>query len=180
MRETGFCLLSKSISRKGPRNCRSLGFARDDKKERVVVKRGSLPRDRAVVGVGVDPLANALSLQQPSPFCHPERSRGICSSADLSWKCFFVPSFRRSKPRPCLNSALAFPILLVYLGGLCRSDEETLPTFSNSQRAWTEELRAHRGGVLTFARHLSKHGGTYESQQNHRLHRISRQRSARR
>jgi hypothetical protein len=22
------------------------------------------------------------------PFCHPERSRGICSSADLSWKCF--------------------------------------------------------------------------------------------
>ena len=22
------------------------------------------------------------------PLCHPERSRGICSSADLSWKCF--------------------------------------------------------------------------------------------
>jgi hypothetical protein len=21
-------------------------------------------------------------------FCHPERSRGICGSADLSWKCF--------------------------------------------------------------------------------------------
>jgi hypothetical protein len=34
------------------------------------------------------PLATALSLQQPSPFCHPERSRGICSSADSSWKCF--------------------------------------------------------------------------------------------
>ena len=32
--------------------------------------------------------ATAFSLQQPSPFCHPERSRGICSSADLSWKCF--------------------------------------------------------------------------------------------
>jgi hypothetical protein len=30
--------------------------------------------------------AAALSLQRPSPFCHPERSRGICSSADLSWK----------------------------------------------------------------------------------------------
>src|ERR1700733_6671196 len=24
----------------------------------------------------------------PRPFCHSERSRGICSSADLSWKCF--------------------------------------------------------------------------------------------
>ena len=23
----------------------------------------------------------------PSPFCHPERSRGICSSTDPSWKC---------------------------------------------------------------------------------------------
>src|SRR5580693_4184394 len=22
------------------------------------------------------------------PLCHPERSRGICSSTDLSWKCF--------------------------------------------------------------------------------------------
>jgi hypothetical protein len=34
------------------------------------------------------PTATALSLQLPSPICHPERSRGICSSADLSWKCF--------------------------------------------------------------------------------------------
>jgi hypothetical protein len=32
--------------------------------------------------------ATALSLQLPSPFCHPERSRGICGSADHSWKCF--------------------------------------------------------------------------------------------
>jgi hypothetical protein len=31
-------------------NCRSLGFARDDSKERVVVKSGPLPKDRAVVG----------------------------------------------------------------------------------------------------------------------------------
>jgi hypothetical protein len=43
-------MLWKNISRKGPRNCRSLGYARDDKKERVFVKRGPLPRDRAVVG----------------------------------------------------------------------------------------------------------------------------------
>jgi hypothetical protein len=35
-------LRTKNISRKGPRNCRSLGFARDDK-ERVV------ERERAVV-----------------------------------------------------------------------------------------------------------------------------------
>src|ERR1700733_3341763 len=31
------------------------------------------------------PLATVPSLQQPSPFCHPERSRGICSAADPSW-----------------------------------------------------------------------------------------------
>jgi hypothetical protein len=36
------------------------------------------------------PLATVLSLQSPSPFCDPERSRGICSSADLSWKCFRI------------------------------------------------------------------------------------------
>jgi hypothetical protein len=24
----------------------------------------------------------------PLLFCHPERSRGICGSTDLSWKCF--------------------------------------------------------------------------------------------
>jgi hypothetical protein len=30
-------------------NRRSLGYARDDKKERVAVRRGSLPRDRALV-----------------------------------------------------------------------------------------------------------------------------------
>jgi hypothetical protein len=40
---------TENISRKGPQSCRSLGFARDDRKERVVVKRGPLPRDRTVV-----------------------------------------------------------------------------------------------------------------------------------
>jgi hypothetical protein len=75
----------KNISRKGPRNRGSLGFARDDKKERIVVKRGPLPRDKAVVDRPFNhcpllrrlpsPLATALSLQQPSPFCHPERTR---------------------------------------------------------------------------------------------------------
>src|SRR5882757_6275500 len=29
-----------------------------------------------------------LLWQPPSPFCHPERSRGICGSTDPSWKCF--------------------------------------------------------------------------------------------
>jgi hypothetical protein len=33
-----------SVSGRGPRNCRSLGFARDDKKERVV------GREKAVAG----------------------------------------------------------------------------------------------------------------------------------
>src|SRR5271167_1391165 len=34
------------------------------------------------------PLATVLSTQPLSPFCHPERSRGICSSTDPSWECF--------------------------------------------------------------------------------------------
>jgi hypothetical protein len=29
-----------------------------------------------------------LSTKRNPLLCHPERSRGICSSADLSWKCF--------------------------------------------------------------------------------------------
>jgi hypothetical protein len=40
--------LSKNISRKGPRNCRSLGFARDDKKGRVDARRERLLKGRAV------------------------------------------------------------------------------------------------------------------------------------
>jgi hypothetical protein len=34
--------LSFRVSRSGPRNRRSLGFARDDKKERVAAKKGRL------------------------------------------------------------------------------------------------------------------------------------------
>ena len=30
--------------------------------------------------------ATTLSEPLPFPICHPERSRGICGSADLSWK----------------------------------------------------------------------------------------------
>jgi hypothetical protein len=51
--------MSEHISRRGLLNCRSLGYARDDKKERVVVGRGPLSKDRAGVGAG-DPLATAL------------------------------------------------------------------------------------------------------------------------
>jgi hypothetical protein len=58
------------VSRKGPRNCRSLGFARDDKKERVVERRGPLPRARAVVGA----VATSIS----SPFC--EKSKKVTTS----------------------------------------------------------------------------------------------------
>jgi hypothetical protein len=49
--------------------------------------------------------ATDLEWKPHSPLCHPERSRGICSSADPSWKCFsterngaecasFLPSHR--------------------------------------------------------------------------------------
>ena len=38
--------------------------------------------------------------------CHPERSRGICSFADPSWKCFSnrVPSPLSSRPKRCSAS----------------------------------------------------------------------------
>jgi hypothetical protein len=35
------------VSRNGPRNCRSLGFARDDKKERVIARRVPLLKESA-------------------------------------------------------------------------------------------------------------------------------------
>jgi|SRR5882757_1344165 hypothetical protein len=102
---------------------------RDDKKEKVVVRKGPLPRDKPVIGAGKPIRAAPLLAQPPSPFCHPERtrisyspattyvvlpkenhiqlteataldrkirgSRGICGSADLSWKCF---SAERASP----------------------------------------------------------------------------------
>jgi hypothetical protein len=47
---------------------RSLGFARDDKKERVVVRTGPLLKDKAVVGAG-NPLATAPSFSN-CPLLH--------------------------------------------------------------------------------------------------------------
>jgi len=40
--------MEKNISTKGPRNCRSLGFARDDKKGRAVDTREWLLKERMV------------------------------------------------------------------------------------------------------------------------------------
>jgi hypothetical protein len=40
--------LSFRVSRRGPRNCRSLGYPRDDKKGRVVARQGRLLDERAV------------------------------------------------------------------------------------------------------------------------------------
>jgi hypothetical protein len=54
-----------STSRKGPRNCRSLGFARDDKKERVAKRGGQLPTDSAVVGAA----GEALSIESNLFWC---------------------------------------------------------------------------------------------------------------
>jgi len=59
---------------------RSLGFARDDKKERVAERRGPLPRARAVVGA----VATSIS----SPFCANSKkvtsSRGIIPNRAFS------------------------------------------------------------------------------------------------
>jgi hypothetical protein len=71
----------ENIPTKGPRNCRSLGFARDDKGEGDLLwKVVSEPKDASV--------PQPISMNRCPFLCHPERSRGICSSADLSWKCF--------------------------------------------------------------------------------------------
>jgi hypothetical protein len=71
-------------------------------------------------------------------------------------KAVVVPSdeMRGSRSSPCpilwlgksLNFSRSFHKLVTYLGSLW--DQETLPTFSNSQGAWTEELRAHSDSVL--------------------------------
>jgi hypothetical protein len=87
----------ENISRKGPAELQ-IPRLRDDKQERVGLWTGPLPRDKAVVGARnplatasisdcpllyrpPSPLATGPSLQPLSPVCHPERSRGICSSA---------------------------------------------------------------------------------------------------
>jgi hypothetical protein len=53
----------KNISKKGPRNRRSLGCARDDKKERVFVRQGRLSKERAGFKGGGTPVHQQL----PSP-----------------------------------------------------------------------------------------------------------------
>jgi hypothetical protein len=45
------------ISRKGPRNCRSLGFARDDKKERVVERGRIVAKGEGGCWDGGDPFS---------------------------------------------------------------------------------------------------------------------------
>jgi hypothetical protein len=42
---------------------------------------------RPALGVK-SPSGNYSLWERPPPLCHPERSRGICSSTDHSWKCF--------------------------------------------------------------------------------------------
>jgi hypothetical protein len=69
--ETTTSPLSFRVSRVGPRNRRSLGFARDDKKGRVAERRGLLPRDRAIVGAVGTSTTRHLHRQQP--FCAKSR-----------------------------------------------------------------------------------------------------------
>lgn len=47
-----------------------------------------------------------------------------------------------------LTEILRMRRLPEYLGGLYSIRKEVLPTFSISQRAWMEEMRAHYRGVL--------------------------------
>jgi hypothetical protein len=73
---------------KGPRNRRSLGFARDDRKERVAAKRGQLPKEKAVASASLVPNDHPVMSQAPSPL-----SNRSLFAATLS----FLSS--RAKPR---------------------------------------------------------------------------------
>ncbi len=42
-----------------------------------------------------------LPMQASPPLCHPERSRGTCGSADLSWEFFFKRGAAGAVPLPC-------------------------------------------------------------------------------
>src|SRR5882757_8909682 len=69
--ETLRCAPLENISKKGPRNRRSLGCARDDKKERVVVKRARLQKERAVIEEKAS-RPHQASFDTPSPLTrHP-------------------------------------------------------------------------------------------------------------
>jgi hypothetical protein len=57
--------LSKNISRKGPRNCRSLGFARDDKgKGNRSIKSGCLLSEAALHGSAALPFVVSTEAQR--------------------------------------------------------------------------------------------------------------------
>jgi hypothetical protein len=75
-----------SVSRKSPRNCRSLGFARDDKGEGELSMESGLDPAAPLDDEKDPPAGNHFLLNRNPLLCHPERSRGICSSADFSWK----------------------------------------------------------------------------------------------
>jgi hypothetical protein len=81
----------ENISRKGPRNCRSLGFARDDKKERLAARKGRLLRKRPPNNLpgfsqAPCPLATVLSLQHPLHFVIP--SGGMACGPPMRMKMF--------------------------------------------------------------------------------------------
>jgi len=72
-----------------PLSRRSLGFARDDKgKGDTSMKSGGGQKERFIAALETTPPLAALNRKRRPLLCHPERSRGICGSADLSWKCF--------------------------------------------------------------------------------------------
>ena len=69
-------------------------------------------------------------------FCHPERSRGICGSADLSWKCFSTELPWACGPPEAMRNASVQQLLSI----------EPLP-FPLSSRAQPRDLR-FRGPFL--------------------------------
>jgi hypothetical protein len=48
--------------------------------------------------------SNRSPWKRRSPLCHPEHSRGICSSADPSWKCFSTERTQIFLPRATRNA----------------------------------------------------------------------------
>ena len=80
-------------------------------------------------------LGPATTLNEPSPSpCHPERSRGICGSADLSWECFSTEeSWACGPPKMMKNASVQQPL------SMNRRPLLVIPSAADlSQRAWRD------------------------------------------
>jgi hypothetical protein len=154
-------LRSKDISKKGPRNCRSLGFAGDDKGESgcwtenvFIPWVGRRPMDYS----GRDDTSVAPSKSIPLAFwifslqkmCHPDRS--VAKWRDLLFLFRFSHSapFQGHKSYRTATLPFVIPTEAKRSGGICSAP---LPghKISRTEQAWREDFRLRRSGRCSIA-----------------------------